>query len=210
MSAPPPRRRSQVWLLWLFLVAAAIVVFGSHWGGYLLIASDTLPAHVDAAVVLQGSTEGERARVAGAMSLLRQGIVEHTLLSIPPTSFWDEPTRPAARAYLERNYGMEAAQRVLFCEVGPNVNSTEGEAQSLERCIQEYGWKSIAVVTSNYHSRRDGMLWRRMLRRDHSGLRLWVDGVPDPEFQPKGWWRERLYAKTWFFEFTKLIWEAFS
>jgi hypothetical protein len=37
-----------------------------------------------------------------------------------------------------------------------------------------------------------------------------VDGVPDPEFEPEGWWHRRLYAKTWFFEFSKLIWSTFS
>jgi hypothetical protein len=30
--------------------------------------------------------------------------------------------------------------------------------------------------------------------------------VPDPEFQARGWWRTRLYAKTWFMESLKLIW----
>jgi uncharacterized SAM-binding protein YcdF (DUF218 family) len=207
MSAP--RRHGRIWLL-CFLTAAAVVIGGLQCGGYLLIASDTLPAHADAAIVLQGSTLGEKARVAGAMSLLRQGTVDHILLSIPPALYWDEPTRPVALAYLERKYGTEAAQRVLFCEVGPNVNSTEGEAISLESCVQEHGWKSVAVVTSNYHSRRAGMLWRRMLRRKHSSLQLWVDGAPDPEFQPGGWWHKRLYAKTWFFEFSKLVWSVFA
>jgi len=209
MNPPNPRRPIKVWLACV-VMAVTILVAGLRWGGYLLISTDPLPAHVDGAVVLQGSTLGEKARVAGAMRLLRQGVTPYILLSIPPTAYWDEPVRPVASAYLERTYGADAAQHVYFCEVGPSINSTEGEAQSLETCIQEHGWKSVAVVTSNYHSRRAGMLWRRMLRRQHSSLQIWMDGVPDPEFQPGGWWRERLYAKTWFFEFTKLTWETFS
>jgi uncharacterized SAM-binding protein YcdF (DUF218 family) len=210
MSALRPRRPSRLALLWVLLAGAAIVVCVLKWGGYFLIASDPLPAHFDAAVVLQGSTLGEKARVAGAMNLLQQRMTEHILLALPRQTYWDEPAQPAAHAYLERNYGVEATRQVYFCEVGGGVNSTEGEAQFLARCIQEHGWKSVVVVTSNYHSRRAGMLWRRMLHEQHSGLQIWVDGVPDPEFEPKGWWHRRLYAKTWFFEFSKLIWSTFS
>ena len=34
---------------------------------------------------------------------------------------------------------------------------------------------------------------------------MWVYGVADPAFQSRGWWRERLYAKTWVVEFAKLV-----
>jgi len=209
MRTLEPRRHIRLRVFWLLLAIGVIVPVTLRWAGYLLVAADRLPAHVDAAVILQGSTEGEKVRVAGAMNLLHQGIVQHILVSIPPRLFWDEPALPVARAYLEQHYGAEDAQRVYFCEVGQSVNSTEGEALSLESCIREHGWKSIAVVTSNYHSRRAGMLWRRMSRRQNSAARVWIDGVPDPEFQPENWWHKRLYAKTWFFEFTKLMWEAF-
>jgi uncharacterized SAM-binding protein YcdF (DUF218 family) len=210
MSAPKLAHRIRLWVLCVLLAIAAAVTATLRWGGYLLIEGDRLPAHVDAAIVLQGSTEAEKVRVAGAMNLLRQGIAQNVLLSIPPHLFWDEPALPAAHAYLERKYGPDATQRVYFCEVGPNVNSTEGEAMYLETCIRERGWKSIAVVTSNYHSRRAAMLWRRMLRHQNSGTEFCLYEVPDPDFQAQGWWRKRLYAKTWFFEFTKLIWAVFS
>lgn len=190
------------------LAAVALVASMLRWGGYLLVASDPLPSHADVAVVLQGSTLGEKARVAGAMALVRHGIAPYILLSIPPRGYWDEPTRPVASAYLERNYGADA-NRVYFCEVGPTTNSTEGETLYLDSCIHEHGWKSAIVVTSNFHTRRAEMIWRRTLNRKHSGLQLWIEGVADPEFDPRGWWRERLYAKTWFFEFSKLTWSVF-
>jgi uncharacterized SAM-binding protein YcdF (DUF218 family) len=204
----PRAPRTWLWLVCGAVVFAAIAASVLLWGGYLLISSDPLPAHADVAVVLQGSTLGEKARVAGAMGLVRQGIVPYILLSIAPHGYWDEPTRPVATSYLERTYGADAA-RVYFCEVGPTTNSTEGETLYLDACIHEHGWKSVIVVTSNFHTRRAGMIWRRILYRKHSDLQFSIAGVPDPEFEPGGWWRERLYAKTWFFEFSKLIWSVF-
>lgn len=210
-TAKPRDGRSQPprFLRWrpsylVFAVATLLCLL--RWGGYLLIASDSLPAHLDAAVVLQGSTAGEKVRLAGAMQLLQQGTVGRVLLSLPKESYWGESIPPIARRYVERNYGNDMAARVDFCETGPEVNSTEQEARATSPCIQEHGWKSIAVVTSNYHSRRAGIIWRRVLKQYEPSVHVSVHGVPDPDFQPQGWWRERLYVKTWLMEFSKLAW----
>ena len=199
----PARSR---WILGLFVATLTMLVCLLRWGGYLLIASDATPVHVDAAVVLQGSISGERVRTAGAMRLLQQGIPGRVLLSVPQESHWGVPIPPLARRYVERNYGSDLAARVDFCETGADVNSTEEEARALGRCIREHGWQSIAVVTSNYHTRRAGIIWRMTTKKYESSVRLSIYGVPDPEFQPQGWWRRRVYAKTWFMECSKLAW----
>jgi uncharacterized SAM-binding protein YcdF (DUF218 family) len=200
------KSRPDKWLLWFLLTVAIVLLCLLRWGGDLLISTDPLPAHVDAAVVLQGSSIGERARLAGAMSLLQQGLPNRILLSVPRESYWGASIPPMARGYIERNYGSEAAARVDFCETGTDVNSTEEEARALDACVHQHGWQSIVVVTSDYHTRRAGMIWRRTIRQQDPSLHLWVHAVNDPEFQSRGWWHERLYAKTWLLEFTKLIW----
>jgi uncharacterized SAM-binding protein YcdF (DUF218 family) len=156
--------------------------------------------------VLQGSILGERARLAEAMSLLQQGISGRVLLSMPNESYWGAPIPPMARGYLERNYGKDAASHVDFCETGSDVNSTEEEARALDSCVHQHGWQSIVVVTSDYHTRRAGMIWRRTRKQQDPALHLWIHPANDPEFQRRGWWRKRLYAKTWLLESTKLIW----
>jgi hypothetical protein len=200
-------RRAQLpyrWLFWLLLALLAVVVT-LRWAGYLLVASNSLPAQAQAAVVLQGSVLGERARVAGALRLLRDGTVSQVLLSVPQETYWGQSVHDAVLSYLERNYGTETASHFVFCETGPNVDSTDQEAEVLIACIHQQGWRSIVVVTSNYHSRRAGWIWRKLLRRTQPQVSFGIDGVSDPDFQPQGWWRSRLYAKTWFYEFTKLV-----
>ena len=192
-----------------YLLAAAIVGLGMlRWGGSLLVSTDALPAHADAAIVLQGSATGEKVRLAGAMGLLQQGVADRVLLSVPRESYWGAPIPPMARGYLERNYGAAAANRVDFCETGAEVNSTEEEARALEGCMQQHLWQSIVVVTSDYHTRRAGMIWRRTLKHLNPAVHAWVHGVEDPDFRARGWWRKRLFAKTWLLEFTKLVWTA--
>jgi uncharacterized SAM-binding protein YcdF (DUF218 family) len=201
-----PRRR---WILRLLL----LLLFGAlgllRWGGYLPVASDPLPPRADAAVVLQGSVLGEIARVAGAAQLLRDGVDGQALLSVPKLSYWGESVPDAARAYIERRYGSAISNQVVFCETGPEVDSTQQEAEALRACIHEHGWREIVVVTSDYHTRRAGRIWRSVLKGMQPPVKMSVYGVDDPEFQARGWWHKRLWAKTWFYEVTKLIAEAF-
>jgi len=192
-------------IAWIFAAVLAIVLAALGWGGALLIAPDPLPGHVDAAVVLEGSVVGYEARLAGAIALLERGTADRILLSLPGESYWHESVMPVARAYLERTYGAGLASRVEFCQMSPEVDSTEQESEAALGCIEAHHWRSIAVVTSNYHTRRAGILWRRTLRRHDSTLELSVHGVDDPEFQ-EPWWRHRQSAKIWLGEFEKLVW----
>jgi uncharacterized SAM-binding protein YcdF (DUF218 family) len=192
--------------LWAGLVAFSSILFCIlRWGGYLLIATDPLPTHVDAAVVLQGSTSAHIVRIGGAVHLLRAGVAERVLLAVPKQSYWGQSIPPVARRYLETNFGSNVAIRADFCEVGAEVNSTEQEARTLSACIKERGWRSVVVVTSSYHTRRAGFLWRKVLKTEDPSVSVWVYGVADPAFEPRGWWRERLYSKTWLLEVSKLV-----
>ena len=178
------------------------------WGDALLIARDATPPHGDALVVLQGSIVGEKSRIAGAVGLLKRGTASRMLVSVPRESFWGQSIPPAARAYLERNYGSDVASRVVFCETDASVNSTEQEAQALDACIREQHWQSVVVVTSNYHTRRAKLIWRRTTHNEPN-LQLAVQGVADPEYQLP-WWRHRQAAKIWFMETLKLAWTVFA
>jgi len=190
-------------LLWLLAAAVVIALGLLRWGGSLLIASNGPPGQVDAAIVLQGSVVAEKARVAGAMDLLRRGLADRALLSVPKESYWGQSIPPLARSFLQQNYG-DLASRVDFCETDAEVNSTIQEAQALSPCIQQHRWRSIVIVTSNYHTRRAQILWRRIARQNPN-LGIWVEGVTDPEFKPP-WWRHRQSAKIWLTEASKLVW----
>ncbi len=206
-----PRGPARAQYALLPLLGATLAIFFSlRWGGELLISSQPLPPAVDAAAILQGSILGEKARVAGAVRLWQQGTAKRILLSVPAESYWGRPVAPTAYAYIEKTYGRAAADSVDFCTTGPDVDSTEQEAGVLVACIREHGWNSVAVVTSDYHTRRAGIIWRRTLSRQASSVQLWVYGVSDPEFHARGWWRDRRSSKTWLMESTKLLWTVLA
>lgn len=196
------------WKVWLLGIFAVLTVCFLHWGGYLLVVGDSVSEHVDAAVVLQGSIASEKARTAAAMALLQRGSANRVAISVPRESYWGQEIPPIARPYLEKNYGAELAGRVDFCSTEPDLTSTQQEAQALSTCIQEHGWKHLALLTSNYQSRRVGMIWRKTLPKGDTSVYVSVEGLPDPDYQPHGWWRQRLYVETWLSESAKLTWAS--
>ena len=200
---PSPAKYFARAILWMFAAAALITLCLALWGSRLLIANDAPPGHVDAAIVLQGSIAAEKVRIAGAVSLLRSGVSDRILLSVPRESYWGQSIPSVARSYIERNYGSDASAKTDFCETGLEVDSTRQEAQTVSACIHERRWQAVAIVTSEYHTRRAGFLWRRAMRQPET--RIWIQSVADPEFQ-RHWWRRRRYAKTFLMELSKLLW----
>ena len=188
-------------------IAVSILAFMLlRWGSHLLVSDDDpLPSHIEGAVVLQGSVLGEEARIAGAVRLLEKGTTPRILVSIPKETYWGQPVAPLAYGHLEKIYGKAIVDYIDFCET-TGIDSTEQEAQALANCIKEHGWHSVAVVTSDYHTRRAGIIWRKIFRQQYPSIHPWMHAVPDPEFYPQGWWRDRRSAKTWLLEFTKLVW----
>jgi len=202
---PSPFRSLLRTLKWLSAACVLIVLGLLRWGSDLLVAVDPMPAHVDAAVVLQGSIVAQKARIAGAMSLLQRGIADRVLLSVPRESYWGQSIPPVARAYLQRTYGEVPASRVDFCETSEEVNSTAEEAEAQMVCIRERQWKSIVIVTSDYHTRRARILWRKTIQEQEPAIRVSMESVAEADFQ-KPWWRHRQAAKIWLAESLKLVW----
>lgn len=198
------RTRSFRLLRWIFSAALLVVVLILCCGTGLLIADRPPDRHVDAAVVLQGSVVAEKVRTAAGMKFLQQGVADRMLLSVPKESYWGQSLPPIARAYLERTFGAALASRVDFCETGGEVNSTVEEMRALSPCIKDHHWHSIVLVTSTYHTRRAGMIWKK-LSKENPDMQIYIQSVQDPEFQLP-WWRHRQSAKIFFMESIKLVW----
>jgi len=174
------------------------------WGGDLLVAPDPLPPHADVLVVLSGSDRAAQARREEAMRLFREGRTGNLAISAAQVRFWGEWVPDLMRRYLEREYGKEQADRAVLCP--HNADSTLEEARALRPCLEERGWRSVIVVTSNFHTRRARHIWRQVFKDAPQPVRIFVYGVDDGEFEPRGWWRSRRYAKTFLFESVKLVW----
>jgi uncharacterized SAM-binding protein YcdF (DUF218 family) len=147
---PLPRRRTA---LRVMLVLVALFVAWFVLAGRLLESTDE-PVRSDAVVVPSGDVLGNRL-IAGARALRQTG-------SGPLVVFLQEggvsDQHHSATDFLERQ-GVDPAEVQLL----PPGGSTAEEAGAFAALAHRCGWRSAIVVTSPFHTRRAGWLFRRAL-----------------------------------------------
>lgn len=128
------------WLVWclsvLFLATGAVL-------GYLVLPEDDAWSDPDAVIVLGGN-----------QSRARQGLEMARAIDAPLFM-----SASAAGHGLEFGYECNVD---FFCLV-PDPITTAGEAQDARFIANYYGFESILVITSDYHTARARMLFRQCL-----------------------------------------------
>ena len=88
-----------------------------------------------------------------------------------------------------------------------DADSTPEEAEAVARLAKERKWRSVIVVTSNYHTRRARYIFRRVFPQD---IEVHVASARDGDFDPQHWWEKRKSIKELTREFAGMvvaIWE---
>jgi uncharacterized SAM-binding protein YcdF (DUF218 family) len=86
-------------------------------------------------------------------------------------------------------------------------DGTKEEAEALRKLVNEKKWRSLIVVTSNYHTRRARYIFRRVFPQ---GIEIRVASARDGDFDPQHWWEKRKSTKELMREFAGMvvaIWE---
>lgn len=78
-----------------------------------------------------------------------------------------------------------------------DADNTREEAQFLQKLVQEKNWKSVIVVTSNYHTRRAKYIFGRILA---NSVTLRMAAARDADYDPEHWWEHRKSVKRYFHE----------
>ena len=80
--------------------------------------------------------------------------------------------------------------------ISHNAENTREEAQVLAQQALERKWRSVIVVTSNYHTRRARYIFLHVFPAQ---TQVRVSGAQDGDFDPQHWWQARKSLK----EFTR-------
>lgn len=88
-----------------------------------------------------------------------------------------------------------------------DADSTLEEARAVARLVKERKWRSVIVVTSNFHTRRARYIFQRVFPQ---GMEVRVASARDGDFDPEHWWEERKSIKELTREFAGMlvtVWE---
>jgi uncharacterized SAM-binding protein YcdF (DUF218 family) len=161
-------------------------------GDYLV--KDAAPQKADIVLVLAGDPSGERIITAG--QLVRDGYAPKVLVSGPYGTY----------GYYECDLAIPFAEKkgfpaAYFTGLPHHANSTKEEAQATIPELRRLGAKTVLLVTSDFHTRRAG----KIFRADAPDLTFYVVGAPDDNFSPHGWWHSREGRKVFMFESMKTV-----
>lgn len=161
----------------VFLTAfATVCVVLNSCAGFIIFgnAADNPASHVDAVVVLGGEHDG---REGYGLELARQGLASTVVLSDPYASADEVMNRICRR----RDDSVE-----VIC-FSPDPATTRGEALMTRRLALERHWKSILVVSWQYHLPRARLVFRQCL--SNMGIAVSARAVPRSYAVPEWYWQ---------------------
>ena len=190
--APRRRFRALVVLPLAFLAAIALgfIVFVSQ-----LRNTETRPERrADGIVVLTGGSS----RVSDAMELLAAGYGKRLLISgVHPSSTAND----ISRSDISRS--LPGRQSLFACcvDLDRSAVSTRSNASETRRWVQERGFKSLIVVTSNYH------MPRAVLEMSHAmpDVALIPYAVVGEKWRDEPWWQNASTFRLVLSEYLKYI-----
>jgi uncharacterized SAM-binding protein YcdF (DUF218 family) len=73
-----------------------------------------------------------------------------------------------------------------------DADNTREEAEALKKLSQDNRWKSLTVVTSNYHTRRARYIFQKVFR---NAAIIHVASARDGDYDPQNWYKHRKAIK---------------
>jgi uncharacterized SAM-binding protein YcdF (DUF218 family) len=152
------------------------------------------PVHADMIVVLAGDFYGHRILTAG--DLVRRGFAPKALVSGTSGEYGLHETDLAIPFAVRHGY-----PESYFIALPNDGRSTKAEADDVLAALAKWHARRIDIVTSNYHTRRAGNIYRAKA----PGLEIHMVAAPDEYFSADGWWKDREARKTFLVEWMKTV-----
>jgi uncharacterized SAM-binding protein YcdF (DUF218 family) len=126
-------------------------------------------------------------RATRASQIYRQGLARIVVAS-------GRRLRPYAGVaeLIEHDLVERGVPKDKILRVAHDADNTREEAIELARIAKQKKWRSVIVVTSNFHTRRARYIFSHVFPED---VRIRISGAPDGDFDPERWWEKRISVK---------------
>jgi uncharacterized SAM-binding protein YcdF (DUF218 family) len=152
------------------------------------------PVPADLIVVLAGDFSGNR--ILTAADLVKRGFAHQALVSGPSGAYGMYESDLAIPFAVHHGF-----PEAYFIPLPNDDRSTKDEANDVLAELRRRRAQRVDIVTSNYHTRRAGNIYRAKA----SGLEIYMVAAPDPDFTPDTWWKNREGRKTFVLEWMKTV-----
>lgn len=175
-------------LLFLVLLVAGIYLARHpllRFAGEELIVED--PLEKSDAIIILSDDNFYADRATRAAELFRQGLAPVVVASGIKLRPYAGISELMTHDLVER--GVPKDRIIPFPQ---DADNTKDEAQALLKFVQGKNWKTVMVVTSNYHTRRARYIFGRIFG---TGITVRMASARDGDFDPSNWWEHRKAVK---------------
>ena len=126
-------------------------------------------------------------RVTRAAQIYRQGLAPIVIAS-------GRRLRPYAglAELMEHDLIERGVPKDKIMRVAHDADNTREEAKALALVAKQKKWRSVIIVTSNYHTRRARYIFSHVFPKEIS---IRIAGASDGDFDPERWWEKRISVK---------------
>jgi uncharacterized SAM-binding protein YcdF (DUF218 family) len=150
------------------------------------------PEKADVVFVLAGDPWGHR--ILKGAELVRESYAPRVVVSGPDGAYGNYECDLAIPFAVKAGYPQS-----YFVRFPNHARSTREEAAAAAVELHDLGVHRVLLVTSLYHTRRAGNLFRAAA----PDLRFFVVAAPDQDFTTGGWWQNREARKLFLMEWLK-------
>ena len=188
-------------LIALLLLAVLCLVF--YWARHPILryaaeswVVDAPAAHADA-ILLLGDDNFYADRATRAAELIRQGTAPVVVAS-------GRRLRPSAGIVelMQHDLVERGVPKERILPLAQDADNTEEEAAALAKFCTERHFRSIILVTSNYHTRRARYIFEKTFP---SAISVSVASARDGDFDPERWWEKRKSEKLFVHELAGML-----
>ncbi|HET7106284.1 MAG TPA: YdcF family protein [Candidatus Acidoferrum sp.] len=189
---PPARRNSErggalisLIIFGALLVLCAILYWARHpimrFAGESWVV-DEPAAHADALLLL-GDDNFYADRATRAADMIRHGVAPVVVAS-------GRRLRPSAGVVELQEHDLieRGVPKDKIIRFAHDADSTKEEAAALARLCADRRFRSVIIVTSNYHARRARYIFDKVFPKT---IGVSVAGAHDGDFDPENWWEKR-------------------
>ena len=174
----------------VFIVVLCAVLYVAH-GPILRVIGETWivqdPLEKSDAIIVLSDDNFYADRAAHAADLYRHGWAPVVVAS-------GRKLRPYAGVaeLMQHDLVERGVPKEKILTISHNAENTREEAQILLQQVAEHKWRSVIIVTSNYHTRRARYIFLHVFPQQ---IGVTVSGANDGSFDPDHWWQSRMGLK---------------
>lgn len=183
-------------LIIIAIIILILVGIGANLGSFLIVNDELHKA--DAIVVFSGDNGP---RTEKGVELLKEGLGDYLILS--GGIVYDDVTM----AELMKNHAMKLGISEEKILIDDKASTTHENAEFTKEIIEENNFKSIIVVTSEYHSRRSKAAMEKALKNtliDGEKVKVMISHSTEEKFSSR-WWTSGNSILIVISEYLKLI-----